>query len=108
MRRNSPVEMARRFDALADDVRLALLSILREGKGTLSLTDLITALEQRVGRLYSKANVSHHINILLRAGLLEVRRHGTSMYYSLRPDAFGEMAIYLAPMALAQKVRRSV
>jgi rhodanese-related sulfurtransferase/DNA-binding transcriptional ArsR family regulator len=55
----------------------------------LELLDLLSQSERRVDELaeltgHSVANVSQHLQVLRRAQLVEVRRHGTQRFYQLR------------------------
>jgi ArsR family transcriptional regulator len=62
------------LNALADSTRLRLLSVLAEGSLTVSeLTSCLTL---------SQPRVSHHLAIMLRAGLVRVRREGVRAYYA--------------------------
>lgn len=63
---------------LADPKRLKIINELRQGE--LTVTDLST----RLG--LSQSNTSQHISTLKRRGLLNARREGTSIYYSLSSD----------------------
>ena len=73
--------VADRFKVLSDPLRLALLHRLKEGERT------VTTLVQETGA--SQANVSKHLQILRRAGLVERRKEGLSAWYSiLDPSIF--------------------
>ncbi|MEL6703465.1 MAG: metalloregulator ArsR/SmtB family transcription factor [Bacteroidota bacterium] len=67
---------ARRFKVLGDPVRLRLLNALRI-HGELSVQALMDETDQR------QANVSKHLGILARDGLVRRRREGVNVYYSL-------------------------
>lgn len=74
------LEIAVRLKALADPIRVQLMSILlAETEGGVCTCDLAPA----VG--LSEATVSHHLKQLREAGLVEGTRKGTNVYY--RPDA---------------------
>ena len=68
-------EVAARFKALGQPVRLRILSALRDGE--LPVNDLvsITALGQ--------ANVSKHLQLLYLLGLVRRRSDGPHVYYAL-------------------------
>jgi ArsR family transcriptional regulator len=73
--------IADRFKVLSDPLRLALLHRLKEGERTVS------TLVEETGA--SQANVSKHLQILRRAGLVERRKEGLSAWYSiLDPSIF--------------------
>lgn len=65
--------IADRLKALADPTRLRILHILEEGE--LCVSDVV----ERVGG--SQANVSKHLAILKRAGLVDCRRQGLHVLY---------------------------
>ncbi len=73
--------IAERLKALADPTRLKILHTLEEGELTVS-----EILEQVGG---SQANVSKHLGLMRRSGLLESRREGVNVYYRVvDPAAF--------------------
>ena len=61
--------------ALAHPLRLAIVDRLNAGETAAS--DLIADLE------ISKANLSKHISLLMRNGIVESRRHGRKLFYNL-------------------------
>jgi ArsR family transcriptional regulator len=77
------VELAGVLKALADPVRLQLVSIIASAPGgevcTCDLPDL-------VGR--SQPTVSHHLTQLVRAGLVEREQRGKWAWFRIRPDGF--------------------
>ena len=67
--------IARRFRTLGDPTRIKLLDRLREGEATvLELARLTGASEQ---------NVSKHLGVLQRAGILARRKQGNFAYYRI-------------------------
>lgn len=73
--------IADRFRILSDPLRLALLHRLKEGERT------VGTLVDETGA--SQANVSKHLQILRRAGLVERRKEGLNAWYSiLDPSIF--------------------
>ena len=68
--------VAERFRVLGDPVRLRLLQALEPGEK--SVADLVT----KTGA--SQANVSKHLQLLLKAGVVQRRREGLFVYYSIR------------------------
>lgn len=69
---------AERLKALGDAHRLRIVTALRQGE--LTVSDLAGFLEAEM------VTVSHHLQILKHASLVEVRREGRFMYYRLHPD----------------------
>ena len=85
------VEEAKRralaFKALADPNRLRLLSIVKAGaSGEACVCDLTGPLD------LGQPTISHHLKILVEAGLLHREKRGTWAYYSLVPGALDEVA----------------
>jgi ArsR family transcriptional regulator len=74
-------ELAEVLKALADPVRLRLVSIVATtGSGEVCACDLPTL----VGR--SQPTVSHHLSLLVKAGLLEREQRGKWAWFRLRPE----------------------
>jgi ArsR family transcriptional regulator len=79
------------FKALADPNRLRLLSIVKaETSGEACVCDLTEPLD------LGQPTVSHHLKILVDAGLLHREKRGTWAYYSLAPGALDDVAGILA------------
>jgi ArsR family transcriptional regulator len=71
------------FHALSDETRLALLDRLKEGEQCVcELTDAMKTGQSRL---------SFHLKVLKDAGLVEDRREGRWMYYSLSVQAVEEL-----------------
>ena len=67
--------IAQRFRALSEPTRIKLLDRLREGEATvLELTSAIGTTEQ---------NVSKHLGVLQRAGIVARRKQGNFAYYRI-------------------------
>jgi ArsR family transcriptional regulator len=70
--------IAERFRALAEPTRIKLLDRLREREATvLELTELIGTTQQ---------NVSKHLGLLQRAGIVARRKQGNFAYYRIVDD----------------------
>ncbi|MCA8947537.1 MAG: metalloregulator ArsR/SmtB family transcription factor, partial [Planctomycetes bacterium] len=69
-------ELSDIFKALADETRLAIMALLLE-HGELCVCDI----EQAIGATQSKT--SRHLRYLLHAGLVQDRREGVWVHYSL-------------------------
>lgn len=81
------------FKALADPSRLRLLSIVKASDGgEACVCDLTEPLE------LGQPTVSHHLKILVDAGLLHREKRGTWAYYSLVPGALERTAGVLAAL----------
>lgn len=76
------VEMASRFKALSDPVRLRLLSsIASHAGGEACVCDVLVGVE------VSQPTVSHHLKVLRDAGLLTSQRRASWVYYAVVPAA---------------------
>lgn len=87
------VELARRFKALSDPARVAIVN-------QLAGADELCVCQLRLG--LSQPTVSHHLRVLREARLIEVaRKRGTWVYYRLVPEAVGQLAFALGGAAAA-------
>ncbi|SDZ30167.1 ArsR family transcriptional regulator [Amycolatopsis xylanica] len=84
------VELSRLFKAMADPVRLRLLSMIasREG-GETCVCELTDAFE------LSGPTISHHLKVLREAGLISGERRGTWVYYRVHPEVLARLAAVL-------------
>ncbi|GHD13030.1 ArsR/SmtB family transcription factor [Zhihengliuella salsuginis] len=79
--------LAARFKALADPNRLRLLSLVAAGdSGEACVCDLTGPLD------LGQPTVSHHLKILVDAGLVTREKRGVWAYYSVVPGALDELA----------------
>jgi ArsR family transcriptional regulator len=87
------LEKALVFKALSDPNRLRLLSMVKaEAAGESCVCDLTGPLH------LGQPTVSHHLKILVDAGLLHREKRGTWAYYSLVPGALEKTAGLLAAL----------
>ena len=79
--------LARTLKAIADPARLRLLSLVaaHEG-GEACVCDLVEPLG------LSQPTVSHHLKVLVEAGLLTRDKRGVWAYYTLVPEALDSLA----------------
>jgi ArsR family transcriptional regulator len=74
--------LARQFAALADPVRLRLVSLLATAEGgAICVCDLT----EPVGR--TQGTVSHHLRILVDSGLATSEKRGRNVWYAVVPAA---------------------
>lgn len=86
------LEIALRLKALADPVRVKLVSLLFSSEaGEVCSCDLAAA----VG--LTESTVSHHLTQLRRAGLVESKRRGMNVYHQPRRDALVALCSVLDP-----------
>jgi ArsR family transcriptional regulator, arsenate/arsenite/antimonite-responsive transcriptional repressor len=83
--------LAQVFKALADPVRLRLVSLIgaRQG-GEVCVCELTTAFD------LTQPTISHHLKVLREAGIIDCERRGTWVYYWLVPAALERMAALLS------------
>ena len=83
----SATQVARWFHALSDETRVRVVEILSGGE------HCVCDLQSAVGAAQSR--LSFHLRVLREAGLVNDRKDGRWVHYSLRADALEEMARYL-------------
>jgi ArsR family transcriptional regulator, arsenate/arsenite/antimonite-responsive transcriptional repressor len=87
--------LAHVLKALADPTRLRLVSLIASHSGQACVCDLVDG----VG--LSQPTVSHHLKVLVEAGLLARERRGVWAYFSLVPGALtaltGHLGEHLTP-----------
>ncbi|WP_440106710.1 ArsR/SmtB family transcription factor [Streptosporangium sp. H16] len=87
-------ELATMLKAVADPVRLRLLSIIgSHADGEACVCDLTGAFD------LSAPTISHHLKVLRMAGLIDSRHRGTWVYYSIVPAAVARLGALFTPMA---------
>lgn len=76
-----------KFKALCDENRLRIVEQLQEGqKCAYELLDILNI---------TQPTLSHHMKILCESGLVEGKKDGRWMHYSLNADAFSSLIGYL-------------
>jgi DNA-binding transcriptional ArsR family regulator len=89
---DAALEIALRLKALADPVRVKLVSLLfSSAEGEECSRDLALA----VG--LGESTVSHHLSQLRRAGLIDSERRGMSVYHHPRRDSLIALCTVLDP-----------
>jgi ArsR family transcriptional regulator len=79
------------FKALADPVRLRLLSLIASfAGGEACVCDLTGPFD------VSQPTISHHLRVLREAGLIDSERRGTWVYYWVLPEALARLGAVLA------------
>jgi ArsR family transcriptional regulator len=89
-------EMSVPFKAIADPVRLRLLSLIacHEG-GEACVCDLTGAFD------LTGPTISHHLKVLREAGLIGSQRRGTWVFYWINPDVLARLSALLGPRVAA-------
>ncbi|WP_061295614.1 ArsR/SmtB family transcription factor [Herbidospora cretacea] len=88
------VDLAALLKAVADPVRLRLLSMIgsHEG-GEACVCDLTDAFD------LTAPTISHHLKVLRTAGLIDGERRGTWVYYRVIPETVARLSAIFTPMA---------
>ena len=88
------------FKALSDPLRLRILEFLRRPDAACCSTeDKVCAcdLEGLLG--LSQPTISHHMKLLVQAGLVTAEKSGRWVYYRIDREAFARASDYLAGFA---------
>lgn len=83
--------LAAAFKAFADPARLQILSLLI-ARREMTVTDLIVAMDR-----LSQPTVSHHLRLLVDAGLASRRKQGVWVFYRAEHRAFRAMSDAIRP-----------
>ena len=86
--------LAATFKALADPVRLRLLSLIASHAGGEACVCDLTAAFELTG-----PTISHHLRVLREAGLVTSERRATWVYYRADPAALQRLSSVLLPGA---------
>jgi ArsR family transcriptional regulator, arsenate/arsenite/antimonite-responsive transcriptional repressor len=81
------------FKALADPIRLRLMSIIASAGDEICVCDITPRFD------VSGPTISHHLRVLREAGLVDCERRGTWVYYWPIPERLQQTATLLAPQA---------
>jgi ArsR family transcriptional regulator, arsenate/arsenite/antimonite-responsive transcriptional repressor len=89
--RDQAEELATALKVLADPARLQLLSLIQsQPSGEACVCHLVEPLG------LSQPTVSHHLKVLLRAGLVTREQRGSWAYYKVEPQALASLRTLLA------------
>jgi ArsR family transcriptional regulator, arsenate/arsenite/antimonite-responsive transcriptional repressor len=78
--------LSRALKALADPARLRLLSLIQAQPGSEAC---VCHLTEPLG--LSQPTVSHHLKVLLQAGVVEREQRGSWAYYRVTPEPLGAL-----------------
>lgn len=83
------VDLAKAFKAMADPVRLRLLSLITSANGEVCVCELTPRFD------LTGPTISHHLKVLREAGLVDSERRGTWVYYRPRTENLRPLAALL-------------
>lgn len=93
-------DLAHMFKALADPVRLRLLSMISSAEeGEICVCYLTEAFD------LTAPTISYHLKTLRNAGLIEGERRGTWVYYRVIPETMAGLRALLTGFPVASGVR---
>jgi ArsR family transcriptional regulator len=96
-------QLARTLKAIAEPTRLRLLSLIAaHDNGEACVCELTDP----VG--LSQPTVSHHLKVLVEAGLLTREKRGVWAFYTLIPEALGDLAVVLTPATSSRTRHRAI
>lgn len=84
------------FRAIGDPHRVGIVELLREKE--LSAGEILEAID------VVQSTLSHHMKILVEAGVVNASRHGKWTYYSLNTEVLGDAVEFLSDFAKGTKV----
>ena len=84
--------VARLCHALADETRLRVLERLSRGE------QCVCDLQESIG--VGQSLLSFHLKVLRESGLVDARKDGRWVHYSLRADAVEELAAYVGTLRM--------
>jgi ArsR family transcriptional regulator len=90
VQRRSAERMAAVAKALGDPIRLQLVDVLRQHAGKVCVCELTPLFD------VEQPTVSHHLNVLRAAGIVDSERRGLWAYYYVKPRALNELARWLS------------
>jgi ArsR family transcriptional regulator len=95
-------DLAQVFKALADPVRLRLLSMISSAEeGEICVCYLNEAFD------LAPPTISYHLKVLRTAGLIDGDRRGTWVYYRVIPEVIGGLGTMLTGSALSAGARQA-
>lgn len=81
-------EKARILTVLGDESRIRILNVLQK-EGEMSVSDIASNVDMQV------ACTSHHLQVLKKSGIVDSRRDGNTIHYSLGDDVFVKKVLAL-------------
>ena len=92
------------FKALGDPARIKILRFLQRPDAACCVMDgCVCACDVERVLGVAQATVSHHMKLLVDAGLVRAEKQGRWMLYSIDTAAFAEVVAWLAPFTKADE-----
>lgn len=91
-------QVAAYFQVLAEPTRLRILNLLRQGEHN------VGELAQACG--YTAANISRHLSLMTKQGIVAREGRGTSVYYRLTDESVDELCD-LVCVNIARRLERA-
>ena len=82
------IVQARIFKAMSDENRLKILELLKEK--SYNASELLDEMD------FGQSTLSHHMKILLNAEIIQGKKRGKWIIYSLKKEAFEEMREWMS------------
>lgn len=82
------------FKAIGHPLRLAILEFIKDGEKT--VTEIVDFLENE------QSNVSRHLGVLKQTGIVDCRKDGLNVYYSLKIGCILNAAVCIDSVLRAQ------
>ncbi|MEU8323648.1 metalloregulator ArsR/SmtB family transcription factor [Nonomuraea sp. NPDC048881] len=93
-------ELAALLKAVADPVRLRLLSLIGSHPGGEACVCDLTGVFD-----LTAPTISHHLKVLRTAGLIDGERRGTWVYYRIIPETVNRLGALFTPLAVPAKAQ---
>jgi ArsR family transcriptional regulator len=90
VQREHAIRIATVAKALGDPIRLQLVDVLRRHAGKVCVCELVPLFD------IAQPTLSHHLNKLRTAGIVDSERRGLWAYYYVVPGALEELSAWLA------------
>ncbi|HEX6471756.1 MAG TPA: metalloregulator ArsR/SmtB family transcription factor [Streptosporangiaceae bacterium] len=90
-------DLAHLFKALADPIRLRLLSLIGAHEGGRSPGAGVCVCDLTGAFAVTAPTISHHLKVLRETGLIAAQRRGTWVYYWILPGVLERLAGLLLP-----------
>ncbi len=92
MSNDDALELALRLKALADPVRVKIVSYLFSSTASEEISGELAAILD-----LTESTVSHHLSQLRKAGLVVSDRRGMNVFHRVRPEALQALCVALDP-----------